>query len=642
MKKTLVLFFAIVVCASLSWGQTPFTATIQVGDGITTYDLVLGVDAGATYGVDAAFGEAETPPVPPDGPFDARFVSPVADPTGFGEGRIIDIRQLVTDCQLDIFKIKFQPSTEANGTIIISWPDLSTFGCEGWKIVNALGGSPTFSVNMLDQNTVTFNTEDVSSPLYIVKGDGAEYRTFTVDALAKDGSVDSKGKKTYHKAYKATSNQVEFCATFMNTDTAAVTYLHVEFKTPLDSASMSVTQFATWTPVKVGKYDKWNFSGGSVVPGDSVVICGYGVKSGTKVQFASWYWYKMVNGKPVVTHTGKKKTATFTKNIVRLPMPNSINAGEKLFAQSHPKGSPLVIGTTARTDTVKTVSLAKYGDVLKSLAKNPGKVGKERYHDSLPTYLNSFDDTKKGYRMGAAIKKGLTNLPPDKHRNKLFGEALALALNIDFSATTPAITPAGLGALQVSDATSLFNGMTVSEVLAATNYFLSYNTHPVLTTATAADFADMCAAINAAFYGDMDTTSWSGATVILNGAKSLADIGGWLVRTTTFAGQNSADVVTANQPYTYSLEQNYPNPFNPTTNIEFSLANDGFVTVKIFNLLGQEVATLLNNEEYSAGIQSLEFNASNLPSGVYFYRINAKNANGVEMFQDVKKMVLLK
>jgi len=93
-------------------------------------------------------------------------------------------------------------------------------------------------------------------------------------------------------------------------------------------------------------------------------------------------------------------------------------------------------------------------------------------------------------------------------------------------------------------------------------------------------------------------------------------------------------------PDVYSLDQNFPNPFNPSTKIFFSLAVDSKVTLKVFDLLGQEVATIYNND-LSAGSHNVTFNAFNLNSGVYFYRIEANGINGAN-FTDVKKMILTK
>jgi hypothetical protein len=88
-------------------------------------------------------------------------------------------------------------------------------------------------------------------------------------------------------------------------------------------------------------------------------------------------------------------------------------------------------------------------------------------------------------------------------------------------------------------------------------------------------------------------------------------------------------------PNEYSLSQNYPNPFNPTTTIEFSLRQDGRTTLEVFNILGQVVATLIN-ENLKAGAYQVRFNASVLPSGVYFYRLRSGE------FVGIKKMMLLK
>ena len=89
------------------------------------------------------------------------------------------------------------------------------------------------------------------------------------------------------------------------------------------------------------------------------------------------------------------------------------------------------------------------------------------------------------------------------------------------------------------------------------------------------------------------------------------------------------------QPKEYALMQNYPNPFNPATTIEYSIAVDGNAKLKIFNTLGEEVKTLVN-EYKTAGSYKINFDASALPSGIYYYRIDVNN------FLAVKKMILLK
>jgi len=98
---------------------------------------------------------------------------------------------------------------------------------------------------------------------------------------------------------------------------------------------------------------------------------------------------------------------------------------------------------------------------------------------------------------------------------------------------------------------------------------------------------------------------------------------------------NLNNEVNIGTPSAYALSQNYPNPFNPSTTINFDIPTDGNVSLKLYDMSGKEVATLLN-EVRSAGYYSVNFNASQLTSGVYFYTIAADN------FSATKKMLLVK
>ncbi len=106
------------------------------------------------------------------------------------------------------------------------------------------------------------------------------------------------------------------------------------------------------------------------------------------------------------------------------------------------------------------------------------------------------------------------------------------------------------------------------------------------------------------------------------------------------AGRKFRAIVTSiefdeNLPKEYKLSQNYPNPFNPTTTIEFALPKSSRATLKVFDLLGREVATLVD-ENLPAGVHKAEWNAGGISSGVYFYRLQAGE------FSDTKKLILMR
>jgi len=115
----------------------------------------------------------------------------------------------------------------------------------------------------------------------------------------------------------------------------------------------------------------------------------------------------------------------------------------------------------------------------------------------------------------------------------------------------------------------------------------------------------------------LNLKEWQKPTLVINGLITDVEVG------TTIPGK-------------FELNQNYPNPFNPTTNIKYSLAKTSNVKLTIFNILGQKMATLIENVKQSAGSHNVKFNAQNFTSGIYFYRLEASD------FVDVRKMMLIK
>ncbi|MFA6470356.1 MAG: T9SS type A sorting domain-containing protein, partial [Bacteroidota bacterium] len=103
-----------------------------------------------------------------------------------------------------------------------------------------------------------------------------------------------------------------------------------------------------------------------------------------------------------------------------------------------------------------------------------------------------------------------------------------------------------------------------------------------------------------------------------------------------FGYSKEVEIETGSTAKVFELSQNFPNPFNPTTAIEFSVPEDGMTTLKVFDILGREVRTLINEELKAGVIQQVEFDASHLSSGVYFARLQFKN--NIQM----KRMMLVK
>ncbi len=137
--------------------------------------------------------------------------------------------------------------------------------------------------------------------------------------------------------------------------------------------------------------------------------------------------------------------------------------------------------------------------------------------------------------------------------------------------------------------------------------------------------------LKSVFFSD-NNLGWLVGELWLNGEPTintrLKTINGGLV---SFVEENEINEI----PTEFNLAQNYPNPFNPSTKIKYSIPQSSDVVIKVFDVLGNEKETLVN-EEKPVGTYEIIWNASTLPSGVYFYRLQAGS------FVETKKMVLLR
>jgi hypothetical protein len=254
---------------------------------------------------------------------------------------------------------------------------------------------------------------------------------------------------------------------------------------------------------------------------------------------------------------------------------------------------------------------------------------------------NGFDLNLKAKALAGQYK----SLAPSVYNSDLFGDLLALKVNIAVSAM--GITPTGLGALIYIDTTGeQFNGLSLDSIAAAGDTLMEgyYNgtAHDFASVATFARFDSVVAYINSAFDGPIDTVSFA-TTLVYIGVRSLESVP--FLHSTSSSAPKAGRLAlqSMRKPVEYKLYQNYPNPFNPTTTIQFDLPEKSTVTLKIYNILGQEVTALFDHATLNAGAQVTRFNASNYASGVYFYRLVATSTiSAGEGYTKVEKMLLIK
>ncbi|MGA2624788.1 MAG: SdrD B-like domain-containing protein [Bacteroidota bacterium] len=372
----------------------------------------------------------------------------------------------------------------------------------------------------------------------------------------------------------------------------------------------------------------------SILAGDSIWFSGRGLK-GSPIKM-SYKW--TTSGKPVLKGALPGKPAVAADAILRnqllLPMPNLSNVGDDLnllhafpMTIGAPSGPKSVLIDNWKTATISQLVSFKTGKMLHT---GPAVC---------------FSDPK-------IFKKQIKGLSPKVFDDKLFAEVLSLGLNL--KASKMGEFPDGLGSLvynapaDSSDtSSSFFNGQTIDSIYAHANLWL---TCPGGTTMSGDDVYFVVHRLNGAFAdsGRVDTVSWSCNHLELKGVRRLSDVSFLTANPGTLqANAGKVKVALAVHPKEFALYQNYPNPFNPSTMIRFDVPKQSVVTLTIYNILGQEVATLFDHQLMDEGQHEQRFDASRLASGVYIYRMAAQpvvgDGNTVEAaYTSVKKMLLMK
>lgn len=632
------------VCLQSVWAQR-VVVQITATDGSGPTDvLTLCTDPAGTTGVDSlspTLQEKELPPAPQG--FEVRFLS-LAGYDNFGPGSYTSIHHLAFPTQTDLYLVQFKrdPSSTA---IDFSWPaGLDTLGAGLWRIIpdpNELDVTVPVT-DMTTGTTLHLVIPDANAhTMYIVKADGKKMRSFTPEQVAN--AVDSKGKE---KSEKRKPYNSEGTFEFVNNTGSSVNDLHVEWSQSL--VSQDANPFDIVADASSGKNSKFNYSFSSTLDsvhaGDTIKIFAHGNKG--KQLVAKKFWWTLGG----VLFPAKSKALGPVLpdggGVLLLLMPNYNNIGEELYSQSafDPTFGLLAgITTQAGVDAklkpyFKFVEHPKWKDVTKTLN------AKGTLHTGPGKCLDVFDVSLK------AITKGQKSLPPTKHNNHLLASLVALKLNMAGSAfeKTPSQFDELFYIAQPGDPAA-FNNASLATIAAQCDSFISCQTTHGLV-ATGGQWDTILTRINASCSGAFDTVSFgqpfgskTGGATMVTGVVSLYDAG-CLYRTTLSSAHSFANIKAPDLkmleavPQKYELLQNYPNPFNPTTTIEFNLPADAFVTIKVYNILGQEVTTLANQEMFEAGNNDVTFDATNLASGVYYYRMSVNN-NALSI---VKKMMLIK
>ncbi|MBA4312556.1 MAG: hypothetical protein C0417_07990 [Chlorobiaceae bacterium] len=439
-----------------------------------------------------------------------------------------------------------------------------------------------------------------------------KYRTFNQNSLS-----DKKAK-----AGKVLSNTVSFV--FTNDSTGIpVNSLHAR----INSRIISVIDNGGFTTIDINEKGKViNATGKTILAGESVTLSFNLEKKAPGAQAIKWYWD--VDGSQVGT--------------VRYPI-----AGTYAPIQNQPNGGNML------EYIYKNIITRPAGLVVGNVTDTSG-VGWIRYMKADKKYFphtgiaRCFDAIATGSSRTKPFDKEIKNPHVKKHNNRLLGELHALKLAIianDSGATEPLDTTA-LGDLIYNDfanPTDPCNGFTLRQVAGFTDSALTYCNHFDLNPDLYAQLDATIGKINSAFDGEYIAISF--IPFVLAGTHTVAEV--------PFIHPNPSPVpmtrrvpqfsIIDQAPEQFILAQNYPNPFNPITTIEFNLPEPSIVTLKVYNLLGQVVATLIEHEAIEDGEQSVDFDASTLTSGIYFYKIDAQGTGEKQQqIHAVRRMILVK
>jgi len=521
---------------------------------------------------------------------------------------------------------------DGNETGLTGWTinAIATHPQNNRSTITQAGGQYAFTDLFPDTYTITETLKSHWSQTYPLTGTyalvvGRESDTSGFN-FGNTNTIDTTLYRTFlqeslmvKKAIARTVSATRWCFEINNSSGSPANGLRIVFTKDVNSFS-SVAPFDS---LQLVGPKTWQFSGATVDPGRTIQICGVSSKMGMMIR--TWWWtYGDASTGP---HQLMMPPAS---QGFLYPMPNGANLREEVYLQA--------FGSTGMVIGIPQTSGNTFG-----WARLIGSY-------TIQQSLNYRGITHTGAPMGFVKYQGRPfrgirrSMPPQYHNNRLFADLVVLKFNIAASALGR--TPPGLGELIYEEGSNPLSGLMVKQLAARTDSNLTYwvNVPP----SAYLNLDTVIQKINAAFVGPVDTVSFVNR-LQFTGVRPVTDV--------PFLRPNSSvqpfkitplNDLTDELPPQFLLHQNYPNPFNPTTTIEFSVPQQASATLKVYNTLGQEVATLLNGEILEEGIRYVEFDGGSLSSGIYFYRLTLETAGEREVgapggtYSQVKKMLLVK
>lgn len=657
--------------------QVQFQVPLTVKNGTITQPLVIGVSGDGpggvindnTVGADTdttlfgSFAEELAPPAPPAPfPFDARILTipgrVATFPTGLGSGVYKDFRGWDSFLQVDSFRVAIDGENIDTNPTVVKWPSNLADFASAW-VIKPQTGSEWGPVNMLSVDSVVIPAGVLQKNIIIIKtGAGPAGPVYTMNPSSLNFGVVPVGSSSTTQTVQVFNASTTNALSVTVTPNVNFTIVPANAVVPAGSTQGFDITFIPTTPGPGGNIEFTHNAVGS--PSLLTVFAAGSDTSKFLTITPDTIIAKGANGKFLKSAKRGKGLAPNWANLLEEVV---VQGGFQPLSSESDAAGGMVVGIShienvgGKFKPIKDSAAVRGWVRMTKFDLVKGGKGYAEFQKSLEDKTGKHAGSADGFRFfvnGKPVLKQNKGLSPKKFNNKLYAELVALKFNI--AASQLQKTPAGFGELVFDVAGNPFDALSVTEISAKADTMMTY--YQSVSQETYDSLYSAIHAINRACLAPLDTFSFEAGNKLM--LKGVLNATTYLKSPLVFApsiltpvtdrveedseffddGEFEDEALT---PTSVRLYQNYPNPFNPSTTIAFRLLGEAHVNLAVYNSIGQEVATLLNNEEMEEGINTLSFDAPGLASGVYFYRITGQLVENGEALQPVVgKMMLLK